>query len=88
MFKKNHHHGSAVSYHHLQIPLTSHVDELPEKLRKRLDTSWAGVFYPEFFCRLPALPSPFPAVCHLGGLPGRWKPICLSSLRTPLRSRA
>jgi len=31
MFKKNH--------HHLQIPLTSHVDELPEKLRKRLDTS-------------------------------------------------
>jgi hypothetical protein len=55
MFKKNHHHGSAVSYHHLQIPLTSHVDELPEKLRKRLDTSWAGVFYPEFFCRLPAL---------------------------------
>jgi hypothetical protein len=28
MFKKNH--------RHLQIPLTSHVDDLPEKLRKRL----------------------------------------------------
>jgi len=44
MFKKNH--------RHLQIPLTSHVDELPEKLRKRLENSWAGVFYREFFCRL------------------------------------
>ena len=44
MFKKNH--------RHLQIPLTSHVDELPEKLRKRLEKSWAGVFYREFFCRL------------------------------------
>jgi len=28
------------------------VDELPEKLRKRLENSWAGVFYREFFCRL------------------------------------
>ena len=37
---------------HLQIPLTSHVDELPEKLRKRLEKSWAGIFYREFFCRL------------------------------------
>jgi hypothetical protein len=44
MFKKNH--------RHLQIPLTSNVDELPEKLRKRLDTSWSGVFYREFFSRL------------------------------------
>ena len=44
MFKKNH--------RHLQLPLTSHVDELPEKLRKRLENSWAGVFYREFFCRL------------------------------------
>ncbi len=48
MFKKNH--------HHLQIPLTSHVDELPEKLRKRLETSWAGVYYREFFCRLNEAP--------------------------------
>ena len=48
MFKKNH--------RHLQIPLTSHVDELPGKLRKRLDTSWAGVFYREFFSRLNEAP--------------------------------
>jgi hypothetical protein len=48
MFKKNH--------RHLQIPLTSHVDELPEKLRKRLENSWAGVFYREFFSRLKETP--------------------------------
>ncbi len=48
MFKKNH--------RHLQIPLTSHVDELPEKLRKRLENSWAGVFYREFFCRMNEAP--------------------------------
>ncbi len=48
MFKKH--------YRHLQIPLTSHVDELPEKLRKRLESSWAGVFYREFFCRLDEKP--------------------------------
>jgi hypothetical protein len=48
MFKKNR--------RHLQIPLTSHVDELPEKLRKRLENSWAGVFYREFFCRLKEEP--------------------------------
>ena len=44
MFKKNR--------RHLQIPLTSHVDELPEKLRTRLKKSWAEVFYQQFFCRL------------------------------------
>jgi hypothetical protein len=48
MFKKNR--------HHLQIPLTSHVDELPEKLRKRLENSWAGVFYRDFFCRIDEAP--------------------------------
>ena len=48
MFKRNH--------RHLQIPLTSHVDELPEKLRKRLENSWSGVFYREFFCRLNEAP--------------------------------
>jgi len=48
MFKKNHRHN--------QIPLTSHVDELPQKLRKRLDTSWSGVFYREFFSRLNESP--------------------------------
>ena len=44
MFKENH--------SHLQLPLTSHVDGLPEKLRKRMENSWAGVFYWEFFCRI------------------------------------
>jgi len=39
MFRKN--------TRHQQIPLTSHVDELPEKLRKRLENSWGGVFYRE-----------------------------------------
>lgn len=41
---------------HMQIPLTSHVDEMPEKLKKRLENSWAGVFYREFFCRLDEKP--------------------------------
>jgi len=44
MFRQNH--------SHRQIPLTSHVDELPANLRKRLENSWAGTFYREFFCRL------------------------------------
>lgn len=44
MFKKNR--------RHMQIPLTSHVDEMPPKLRKRLENSWAGVFYRDFFCRM------------------------------------
>jgi hypothetical protein len=48
MFKKNH--------RHFQLPLTSNVDELPEKLRKHLDTSWSGVFYQEVFCRLDETP--------------------------------
>jgi len=37
---------------HSQLPLTSTLDELTKKQRKRLDTSWAGVFYREFFSRL------------------------------------
>jgi len=44
MFRKN--------TRHLQIPLTSHVDELPEPLRERLESSWAQTFYEQFFCRL------------------------------------
>ena len=44
MFRKN--------VRHLQIPLTSHVDELPTPLRERLQNSWAETFYREFFCRL------------------------------------
>lgn len=30
---------------HCQLPLTSYMDELPEKFRKRLNTSWSGTFY-------------------------------------------
>lgn len=48
MFKKN--------TRHLQLPLTSHVDELPATLRKRLHNSWAESFYQEFFCRLDETP--------------------------------
>jgi len=48
MFKKNH--------RHLQIPLTSNIDELPEKLRKRLENSWAGVFYKEVYCKIDEAP--------------------------------
>jgi len=44
MFKKN--------SQHLQIPLTSHVNELPDKLRKRIEDSWSGLFYRDFFCRI------------------------------------
>jgi hypothetical protein len=48
MFRKN--------TRHLQIPLTSHVDELPTPLRERLQNSWAETFYREFFCRLDEQP--------------------------------
>ncbi|MCA9946915.1 MAG: hypothetical protein KC449_25715, partial [Anaerolineales bacterium] len=37
---------------HRQPPLLSPVRLLPEKQRQRLDTSWAGVFYRDFFSRL------------------------------------
>jgi hypothetical protein len=37
---------------HLQPLLISNVADLPVKRRKRLEQSWAGVFYREFFCRL------------------------------------
>jgi hypothetical protein len=48
MFKKN--------TQHLQLPLTSHIDELPEKYQERLKNSWAGYFYSEFFCNLDETP--------------------------------
>ena len=48
MFKKN--------TRHQQIPLTSHVDDLPEKLRKRLENSWGGVFYREIYSRIDETP--------------------------------
>lgn len=41
---------------HLQPLLISNVNDLPEKHRKRLARSWAGVFYEEFFCRLKEEP--------------------------------
>lgn len=37
---------------HLQAPLFSDLDHLSEKARTRLDESWGGVFYREFFCHL------------------------------------
>ena len=37
---------------HKQLAWISNVNDLPEKQRKRLEESWAGVFYQEFFCRI------------------------------------
>jgi hypothetical protein len=37
---------------HRQMPLFSSLDDLPEKQRQRLETSWAGAFYRDFFCRI------------------------------------
>lgn len=37
---------------HLQPPLQSTVDELPVKQRERLEDSWAGTFYRDFFARI------------------------------------
>ena len=48
MYKKNN--------SHFQIPLTSHVDELPEKLQKGIKEAWSGTFYKEFFCRIDETP--------------------------------
>lgn len=44
MFRKN--------TKHQQPALISVVSDLPEKQRKRLENSWAGTFYREFFCRI------------------------------------
>jgi hypothetical protein len=44
MFKKN--------IKHQQPALISTASELPEKQRKRLENSWAGAFYQEFFSRI------------------------------------
>jgi hypothetical protein len=48
MFRKN--------KRHLQPPLISSVSQLSAKHRQRLDDSWAGEFYREFFCRLKEEP--------------------------------
>jgi hypothetical protein len=37
---------------HRQIAWISNVKDFSEKRRKRLEESWAGVFYREFFCRI------------------------------------
>ncbi len=44
MFKKN--------TKHLQPAIISAASELPEKQRKRLESSWAGTFYNQFFYRI------------------------------------
>jgi hypothetical protein len=44
MFRKN--------AQHLQQHLLSDLDGLSEKQRARVDESWAGTFYRQFFCRL------------------------------------
>jgi hypothetical protein len=41
---------------HLQPAIISAASELPEKQRKRLEASWAGTFYKEFFCRIDEEP--------------------------------
>ena len=44
MFRKN--------TQHQQLALISAISELPDKQRRRLNESWAGTFYKEFFCRI------------------------------------
>ena len=39
MFQKN--------AQHLQMPLLSRLNELPEKLKEQIEQSWAGTFYEE-----------------------------------------
>ena len=41
---------------HLQMPIISSISQLPEAYRERLDRSWAGTFYREFFVRLDEAP--------------------------------
>jgi hypothetical protein len=48
MFRKND--------QHLQMPLLSSINALPDKLQKRLEGSWAGTFYHEFFVRIDEEP--------------------------------
>ncbi len=48
MFRKN--------TQHLQPAIISATSELPAKQRKRLENSWAGTFYKDFFCLLDEEP--------------------------------
>lgn len=41
---------------HLQFGMFDTFQQLPEKVRQRLDASWAGTFYREFFCRVDESP--------------------------------
>jgi len=41
---------------HLQWPLFSSIDSLPQKQQQRLEQSWAGAFYHQFFCRIDEQP--------------------------------
>ena len=44
MFRKNE--------RHQQVGLYDTVEQLPEKQRLRLESSWAGIFYRELFSRI------------------------------------
>ena len=44
MFRKND--------QHQQVPMFSTLDDLPDKQRQRLESSWAATFYEQFFCRI------------------------------------
>jgi hypothetical protein len=48
MFRKNE--------QHLQMSLFSSINALPKKLQKRLEDSWSGTFYHEFFIRIDEEP--------------------------------
>ena len=41
---------------HLQMEMLSSVNALPEKQQRRLEESWAGTFYREFFSRMDEAP--------------------------------
>ncbi len=41
---------------HLQFGLFDTVEQLPKKVHQRLEASWAGTFYREFFCRIDESP--------------------------------
>lgn len=44
MFRKNE--------QHQQMPMFSTLDDLPARQRQRLENSWAGTFYRDFFSRI------------------------------------
>ena len=41
---------------HLQLGMFDTFQQLPEKVRQRLEESWASTFYREVFCRIDELP--------------------------------